>query len=427
MKLLKIKKIINIFIDLKFAIFLLTLISILSSIGSFIEQDEPIEFYNEKYPQIKPIYGFINSKFILNLGLDHIYRTNWFLSLLTLFGFSLLTCTITRQFPLFLNSKSFSFKRKKESFDTLPFFIKLSNNYYVTERILLKTQKTHIYLYQNKKRIYGYKGLIGRISPILVHLSLLLLLVGSAIGAFNNFKAQEMLPKGEHFHIQNPMRVGKFTKVPNLNYRVNDFWVEYKAKNINQFYSNISILDNFGNEIKQQTISVNNPLRYKGVDLYQSDWNSIGIRLKKKFENKIKEVPFFALENKIKGWVTWVKYAEETYTLIFDQLQDVFFIYNQSGNFLGVNNIGDLILNTFLLTEIIPTTGLLLKYDPSITIIYFGFGLLILTASLSFLPYTQIWLSRHNNHNLIGSNTNRGKIEVEIEFESLIRNLEDSR
>jgi cytochrome c biogenesis protein len=427
MKLLKIKKVLNIFIDLKFALFLLTLISILSSIGSFIEQDESIEFYNEKYPKIKPIYGFIHSNLILNLGLDHIYRTHWFLSLLILFGFCLLTCTITRQFPLLLNSKKFFFKRRKKAFNTLPFYIKLSNTYYAAEKILLKIQKGHLYLYQNKKLIYGYKGLIGRMSPILVHFSLILILLGSAIGAFNNFKAQEMLPKGEFFHIQNPMQVGRFTKVPTLNYRINDFWVEYKAKSIAQFYSNISILDNFGNEIKQQTISVNNPLRYKGIDLYQSDWDSIGIRLKHKCENKIKEIPFFALENEIKAWVTWVKYGEEIYTLIFDQLQNVFYIYNQSGDFLGTNNIGDLILNLFLILETIPSTGLLLKYDPSISEIYLGFGLLILTTSLSFLPYTQIWLSRYKNYNLFGSNTNRGKIEVEIEFETLIRNIEDSK
>jgi cytochrome c biogenesis protein len=120
---------------------------------------------------------------------------------------------------------------------------------------------------------------------------------------FKTLKHEEVLPKGELFHIQNPLKVGKVTKIPQLNIRVNDFWVEYEKNQIHQFYSNLSILNNFGKEVKEQTISVNNPLRYKGIDFYQSDWNLIGIRVKNIKENKIIELPLFPFEksNKIMG------------------------------------------------------------------------------------------------------------------------------
>ena len=65
------------------------------------------------------------------------------------------------------------------------------------------------------------------------------------------------------------------TTLPNITTRINDFWVEYKNSKINQFYSNLSILDNYGNELKNQTISVNNPIHFKNIDFYQSDWNLI--------------------------------------------------------------------------------------------------------------------------------------------------------
>jgi cytochrome c biogenesis protein ResB len=42
-------------------------------------------------------------------------------------------------------------------------------------------------------------------------------------------------------------------------------FAEYETNRVHQFYSNLS-LDNYGNEVAQQTISVNNPLRYKNVD-----------------------------------------------------------------------------------------------------------------------------------------------------------------
>ena len=427
MKSLQTKKIIKILTDLKFALAVLLAIAIASSLGSFIEQDEPIFFYQQNYPLEKPIYGFINSNFILILGLDHIYRTWWFLFLLVILGMSLVGCTITRQFPIFKNSKDYSFKKEKKSFLNLPFFVKIENIYYLKEIILLKIQKLNFYIYQNENLVYGYKGLIGRISPILVHLSLIIILIGSLIGAFKNFKAQEVLPKGELFHIQNPIRVGWFTELPAVNIRVNDFWVEYEKKKIHQFYSNLSILDNYGNEIKEQTISVNNPLRYKNIDIYQSDWNLLGIRLEKLGEKKIYEFPLFSLNKTAKSWITWVKDSDKNYSLLFDQLKQTFLLYDERGNFLKESKLGEIIDKEYKISDILPSTGLLIKYDPSIGIIYFGFGLLMITTGLSYLPYTQIWIFHNSKNSWIGGITNRGKIQVEIEFENLIRYIENKK
>jgi cytochrome c biogenesis protein len=425
MKLLKIQKRLKIFTDLKFALVILFFIAFASSFGSFIEQDETTFFYEENYPLTKPIYGFITSSFILNLGLDHVYRTWWFLLLLLILGISLISCTVTRQFPLFLTSKEYFFKKEKKSFLNLPFFVKVQNNYYIKEQILLKVQKMNFYIYQNQNVIYGYKGLIGRISPILVHFSLIIILIGSSIGAFKNFKAQEILPKGELFHIQNPINVGWFTEIPHLTTRVNDFWVEYEKNKIHQFYSNLSILNNYGEEIKKQTISVNNPLRYKNVDFYQSDWNLLGVRIKNIKEGKIYEFPLFSLKKNSKAWITWVNDSKKSYTLIFDQFQNNFLLYDQNGKFLGIKSIGDTIENDYILIDLLPSTGLLIKYDPSIGIIYLGFGILIITTFLSYLPYTQIWIFHQSKNSWIGGLTNRGKIQVEIEFENLIRFIEN--
>jgi|TARA_B110000240_G_scaffold190532_1_gene231859 cytochrome c biogenesis protein len=424
MKLLKIPKLLKIFTDLKFAISILILIALGSSLGSIIEQDEPLFFYQNSYPLDKPIYGFINWKLITVFEIDHIYRAWWFLSLLIILGICLVSCTITRQFPLFINSKEYLFKKEKKSFQNLPFFVRIQSLFYLKETIILKLQSLNFHLYQNKNLVYGYRGLIGRISPILVHFSLIIILGGASIGAFLNFKAQEVLPKGELFHIQNPIKVGWLTNLPNLNIRVNDFWVEYEKNKIHQFYSNLSILDNYGSEIKEQTISVNNPLRYRSIDIYQSDWNLLGIRVKKINENKIYEFPLFSLKKDTKAWITWVETSKQNYTLIFDQLQNVFLVYDENGSFLFLKNIGDFIDSDSIVLDILPSTGLLIKYDPSIIVIYVGFGLLMLTTSLSYLPYTQIWVFNQTKNSWIGGMTNRGKIQLEIEFENLIRYIE---
>ena len=426
MSLLKIQNSLKILTDLKFAIIVLGVIAVLSSVGSFIEQDESLAFYQENYKIENPIYGFINWKFILNLGLDHIYTTWWFLALLLILGISLIGCTITRQFPLVERSKEYFFKKQKKSFSELPFFAKFKNIYYLKELIVLKLQNMNFYLYQRKNLIYGYKGLIGRISPILVHISLILILIGSSFGAFENFKAQEILPKGEIFHIQNLIKVGKLTKIPNTITRVNDFWVEYKSNRIRQFYSNISILDNQGKEIKQKTISVNNPLRYKNTDFYQSDWNLIGIRIQKLDENKIYEFPLFKLNSRNKSWITWVTSNDKSYALVFDSFDNNYLLYSENGLLLSNQNLNDKIDKNWQAIDIISSTGLLIKYDPSIPIIYSGFALLMLTTCLSYLPYTQIWIYQEKKFAWMGCLTNRGKLNIEIEFENLIRYIENN-
>ena len=425
MNLSKIQKTLKILTNLQFAIAILLIIAIVSSIGSFIEQDENENFYKENYPIEVPIFGFITWKIILFFGLDHVYINWWFLSLLFILAISLIGCTFTRQFPLLSNSKEYFFRKNTSSFLNLPFYVKIKNLYYLKENILSKIQNGNFYIYQRNNLIYGYRGLIGRISPILVHISLLIILIGSSWGAFNNFKAQEILPKGEIFHIQNPIKIGVITILPDLNGRINDFWVEYENDRIRQFYTNISILDPNGNELENKTISVNNPLRYKGIDFYQSDWNILGIRLKENQDtNKIYELPVFPLQNNSKSWITWLKSeGTETKILTFDQFQNIFTVYNNKGEFLKLYNLGDELDNKKII-EILPATGLQIKYDPSIFIIYTGFGLLMITAFLSYLPYTQLWIYNTNNLCWIGSLTNRGKINLEIEFENLIRIIE---
>jgi cytochrome c biogenesis protein len=438
MKLFSIKQSIRFLTDLRVAILILALIAGISSLGSILEQDETLEFYQQMYPSEQPIYGFIDWKFLTLFGLDHIFSTAWFFFLLLLLGISLIGCTITRQFPIFINSKDYLFKQTKPSFQTLPFFVQIQNISYLEEFLLLKMQAQNFYLYQKGNVVYGYKGLIGRISPILVHFSLIIILIGSSIGAVKSLKAQEVLPKGEVFHIQNPIKLGFFSSLPPVSGRVNDFWVEYKKNRIHQFYSNLSILDSYGNEIVTQTVSVNNPLRYKQIDFYQSDWNLLGIRIAK-FANAtvatetpeiIYEFPLFSFNPNStpgtkapKSWITWVisPNTKENFTLIFDQLQNVFFVYDQKGQFVRLQNLGDFLTPTSKIIEILPSTGLLIKYDPSIQIIYFGFGVLMLTACLSYLPYTQIWLVSFVQNSWVGCATNRGKIQLEIEFENLIR------
>ena len=96
--------------NLPFALGLLFTIGSIIAVGTIIEQDQGINFYKENYSESNPIFGFLNWKIILLLGLDRVYSVWWFLVTLLLFGISLLACTLTTQLPSIKTFKIWKFK-----------------------------------------------------------------------------------------------------------------------------------------------------------------------------------------------------------------------------------------------------------------------------------------------------------------------------
>nr|YP_010139296.1 ATP cytochrome c biogenesis protein [Poterioochromonas malhamensis]YP_010139413.1 c-type cytochrome biogenesis protein [Poterioochromonas malhamensis]QQK54962.1 ATP cytochrome c biogenesis protein [Poterioochromonas malhamensis]QQK55079.1 c-type cytochrome biogenesis protein [Poterioochromonas malhamensis] len=406
------------FNKLNFAIFLLLMIALISSLGSFIEQNETIGFYKQMYPKNN---SFFDYNFIFFFKLNEIYTSWWFLALISLLVVSLVSCSITTQFPIVSNAKLSLFKRKK--FFSLPFFVKVKNNYYLKEQFLVRLHRSNYLFYQKKRFVYSYKGLLGRISPILVHVSLISLLLSSSLGAFLNIKAEQLYPKGEISHVQNFLQLGKFTKISPRVIRCNDFWIQYHKKKIFQFYSNFSLLTNYGVEIKEKTLSVNKPLFFKNLDIYQTDWNLAGLRIFSSITNKTYQYPLFFTNIEPKIWITWINFQQKNYTVICNRFFSDYFLYDEAGNFLEKKKIGKEIMNNSFLLEIIYSTGLLIKENPTISLVYFAFFGLMITTVLSYFPYNQLWLTTKSTNVWIGAISNRGKIGFEVELENFLRDF----
>ncbi len=411
--------------DLRFSIFILLLISCCSILGTIIEQDQTIETYKINYPVTNPVFGFLSWNLILKFGLDHLYTTWWFLGLIFLFGCSLTLCSFLQQLP------SLKIARRCQFFRTInPFYrLKISTtlNNFSFNKILGRVKQQHYSIFHQKNMIYCYKGLIGRIAPIIVHFSMILILLGTIIGSLFGFKAQEIVPKTENFHIQNILATGPLTTISQSSARINDFWITYTpTKTIAQFYSDISILNSQGNEINRKTISVNYPLIQNGVYYYQTDWNLIALRLET-LKHQIIQYPLlniFGNSNKI--WLTWIsnpKIPDEGVVTIIDNLEGYCSIYDKNGQFLGNLELNETSLfnQPFTLFEIISSTGLQIKTDPGIPMIYSGFFFLMISTLISYITYSQVWLIQENSKLFIGGNTNRAIFDFELEFFKLIK------
>ena len=420
------QKVFRLLADLRFSIFILLLISFCSILGTIIEQDQSIETYKINYPLTNPIFGILTWDRIIQFELDHVYKTWWFFLLIFLFGLSLILCSFLQQLPSLKIARRCQFFRTTKQFYRLKVSTIISN--FSFNKILSRIKKNKYSIFQQKNVIYCYKGLVGRIAPIIVHFSMILILLGIITGSLLGFKAQEIVPKTETFHIQNILNNGQLTIIPKTSARINDFWITYaKNKTISQFYSDISILDNQGNEKNRKTISVNYPFVYNNIYYYQTDWNLIGLRFEISNKETI-EYPLIKniLNNQNKVWLTWISTNPQINNgiiTIIDNVQGYCSIYNEIGKFLGNIELNESVSfkNSLSLLEIINSTGLQIKTDPGIPLIYLGFFFLMISTLISYITYSQIWIIQKNQKIFIGGNTNRAIFEFELEFFKFIK------
>lgn len=420
------QKVLKILADLRFAIFILLLIIVFSTFGTIIEQDQAIETYKLKYSFANPVLGFISWNIILQFGLDHVYRTWWFLSLIFIFGLSLILCSFLQQFPSLKIARRCQFLRTTSQFYRLKILTFL--NSFSLNEILWRIQISNYSIFQQKSIIYCYKGLIGRLAPIMVHFSMILILFGTVIGSCFGFKGQEIITTTNSFYIQNLLTKSALTFIPKKLTRVNDFWITYtKQKTVTQFYSDLSIINETGNEENRKTISVNFPLILNKIYYYQTDWNLIGLRFQNK-ENTITEYPLFNIlntDNKI--GITWIKNSKISATgllLLVDNLEGYCSSYDENSQFLETIEVNEIMNNfqkTLIFIDLIYSTGLQMKTDPGIPIIYLGFFFLIISTLLSYINYAQIWIIKKNKTILIGGNTNRAVFNFELEFLKFVK------
>ena len=414
--------------NLQLAITLLFTIGFTIAIGTIIEQDQSLAFYKENYPTDKPLFGFLTWKIILFLSLDHLYTAWWFLLILFLFAGSLIACTFTTQLPSIKTFKLWKFYTQPKQFKNLIVNSKVQPE--VSNAFVYNCNSKNYHFFRQRKKGYAYSGLLGRIGPIVVHASIVILLLGSTLGSFGGYAAQEIIPRGEISHIQNVTKFGDLSYLPqNISCRINDFWITYtKELKTEQFYSDLSILDPNGKELTRKTIFVNEPLVYNDIVLYQTDWDIIGLKLRLPDE-KFFQIPLKKITKSGRkfwlGSLTLGQNSEEKITILVNDLKGQLVLYDSKGVFLNEISIGDSIKFTngikIQALDYITSTGLQIKSDPGISTVYFSFFLLMVSIYISFFTYSQIWLIEDRSLVTVGGKSNRSVLFFQEEFRKILK------
>ncbi len=267
------KQIWQFFCSARLAVYTLVLLALTSIIGTIVLQNGAEEEYIKFYG-----HGWYN--LIKTFNFDDMYHAWWFLGLLVILCINIIVCSIERLsstwkiiFPKKITFNPDRF-RKLKNLETITVNRTTPDLTLEFEKLLSKTVG-HVSKEEtgNSALLYAEKGRWTRIGVYIVHTSLLLLLLGALIGSLFGFKANLNLDEGKSsdeailIDSKNPVKLG-------FSIQCNDFNVKfYDTGAPEEFRSNLTILED-GKETLTQDILVNHPLRYKGINIFQSTYGS---------------------------------------------------------------------------------------------------------------------------------------------------------
>jgi len=245
-----------------------------SIIGTLIPQGESPAAYFEAYGEflyrIFDVFDFFN-----------MYNSWWFQLLIVLLTANIIVCSINRlsatwkivfvKNPIF-NLARFRNHADKENFvkDRSPRELKEIYEPFVSKSFrYTRTEQT-----DKGFSIFAEKWRWTRLGVYAVHSSIVLLLVGSLIGSIFGFDGYVNIAEGEKV---NTIRLRSPGQTKSLDFEIlcEDFDVSfYDSGTPKQFRSSLTILEQ-GQPVLKKDIIVNDPLRYKGINMFQSSYGPL--------------------------------------------------------------------------------------------------------------------------------------------------------
>ena len=261
----------NFLISVKLAIWIIIVLAVTSILGTVIEQNQPPEKYHQVYEDWA--YNLLD-----RFNLFDMYHSWWFLLLLCLFTINLACCTIDR-LPRVIRTvrkpksildeateKSLSLTERWKSKGDIP--RRMEDYKAALAREFAAPKVTEA---DGVVHLYAEKGVYSRFGAYATHAGIVIVFIGAILGNVFGFKSYVNIPDGkEASHLD--ARGGKEHIDLPFSVRNNRFWLEtYPDGTPKKYASDLSVMEN-GREVLRKTITVNDPLAYKGVWFYQSSY-----------------------------------------------------------------------------------------------------------------------------------------------------------
>ncbi len=424
----KISQILNWLSSLKIAILLLLLIAISCAAGTIIPQQESDQYYFDYFNK-NPFLGVINGNILLLFEFNHIYTSFWFLLLLVWLSIALAVCSFRRQLPILKSALTWIDYKSPRQIAKLAIAqtIQTNNPKKSLKKLTNNLKEQGWNVKETEGRIAARQGAIGRIGPILIHLGMILLMIGATYGSLNGKTIERFLAPGRSIDLLDK------NEEKGLTIELQKFQIERDPQGrAEQYRSIINIIEPDGNK-KTKEISVNYPLRYKGLTLYQADWSiaavTIQINKSPKLQIPIKSIP--ELGEQVWGTIIPTKKdGTDTILLTVNNELGPVIIYDNDGtklNSLSINKEKEIKGSLIKIINIIPSSGLLLKRDPGVPFVYTSFAIILIGGSLSIISTKKIWILQEQEKSMIyiGGLSNRNLSGLSKELPKFISCLDN--
>ncbi len=274
------EKIWGFFASIKLAIVVLLLIATTSIIGTVIPQeaDKALTFLasvvgDNSAPAIYNVF--------LKLNFFDMYHASWFVALLVLFCVNLTVCSLDKLPRIWHIIQTPLRPLDEKVIKNLPIKKELT-----VKSSLEKTRDSFVNALNASRyqpleetgdgsvQLYSHKGRYTRLGVYVVHLSILLIFIGAIVGSEFGFDGSLNLPEGYSsdyvYSFSDGEQIPLGFTVKCVQYETTYYEGTYRA----QDYESELIVYEGDREVLRKTIEVNDPLTYKGITFYQSNYGN---------------------------------------------------------------------------------------------------------------------------------------------------------
>ena len=273
------------------------------------------------------------------------------------------------------------------------------------------------------------RGALGRYGVYMIHLSIIIILIGGLIGLVFGYRGPLALARGEVKDSITVRGSGMKTQPIGFALKLNEFKVSfYSSGEPKDYASNVDVLEN-GKAVLQKTIRVNDPLSYKGVNVYQSSYGSNPSAVFDIGGERV-ELGQGAVYKKGDLQLLVVRYEKQVHNfgpgvqmayLQDGQTQTAWFLKDvprlRERSILGVPVKLEELRDEFY-------TGLEVSRDPGVWIVWFGFALILFGMYVNFFLYhRRIYLVEISEGVVVAGNALKNKEGFKEEFQRLKEKL----
>ncbi|OPY72763.1 MAG: Cytochrome c biogenesis protein CcsB [Syntrophorhabdus sp. PtaU1.Bin002] len=399
-----------------FTIMLLSCIAIGSVLGTIVKQGADVEEYLSLYPE--GTYRIIRL-----LGLDDVYHSLWFLALLILFAINLVACTLKRFFSVLKGRGRTELPDERAlSAMTMSFRVEGSMSHETITGIL---PRGYTRVYRGEDGVVCEKGNPSRYGALMIHASIMLILAGGFIGLITGYKGSMVLGQGETKNLITISGGNPKERPLGFALKCKDFRISfYPGGAPKDYVSTIEVIDR-GTTVLEKQIRVNDPLCYKGINVYQAsyqkvpsfsfniDGENVTLREKDTYNKDGFMMMVVRFETSVHDFGPGVMVA------YLDQGEPKTTWFLRNVERLRQKTIRGITLRLDDIKEDL-YTGLEISRDPGVWIVWAGFALMLLGLFVNFFMYhRRIYARKTSKGFIVAGVATRNKEAFGEEFERL--------